>query len=107
MSLPRKGSRLIVVDGISYRWYVRKKPSYSLCYGVWNGETHALTFAVEHAEAKGSTLVVTLPQIHPGVGNFPIVPVLPSQVAHYISEALRMGWKATISGKTFNLGKVQ
>jgi hypothetical protein len=29
MTLPRKGSRPITVDGVAYRWIVRRKPSYS------------------------------------------------------------------------------
>ena len=32
MSMPRKGSRLITVDGTIYRWPVRPKPTY--CQGL-------------------------------------------------------------------------
>lgn len=27
MAIPKKGSRLITVDGIVYRWWVRRKPT--------------------------------------------------------------------------------
>jgi hypothetical protein len=41
MTLPRKGSRLITVDGTVYRWAVRPKPTYSQGLGA------TMTFAVE------------------------------------------------------------
>ncbi|MFI6297620.1 hypothetical protein ACIBEJ_38915 [Nonomuraea sp. NPDC050790] len=28
MAIPKKGSRLITVDGVRYRWRIRHKPSY-------------------------------------------------------------------------------
>ncbi|MEU3189786.1 hypothetical protein ABZ686_03910 [Streptomyces sp. NPDC006992] len=44
MTLNKKGSRLITVDGIEYRWRIRRKPSYmqGLCWTP-------MTYAVEAA----------------------------------------------------------
>ena len=56
MALVKKGSRLITVDGVGYRWRVRGRPTYS--QGI--GQT-GLTFAVERVDLKGSVLVVTMP----------------------------------------------
>ena len=53
MTLMKKGSRLIVVDDVTYRWRVRGKPTY--CQGLgWS----PLTYAVELAADPGTTLVV-------------------------------------------------
>ncbi|WP_182908124.1 hypothetical protein [Microbispora sp. H13382] len=49
MSLPKKGSRVITVSDVAYRWRVRHKPTY--CQG--NGWT-PMTFAVELAEKPGN-----------------------------------------------------
>ncbi|CAL9327173.1 hypothetical protein [Streptomyces sp. SudanB182_2057] len=62
MALNKKGSRRITVDGIEYRWRIRRKPSYmqGLCWTP-------LTYAVEAASGSqpGTTLVVTSGQAHP------------------------------------------
>lgn len=97
MSIPKKGSRLIRVDGTTYRWRVRKRPTYS--QGV--GDT-PLTFAVEKAELAGTTLHVTMPQDHPsnwmgGVAE----PVLPSTVSVLIRHALDRGWQPESPGSPF------
>jgi hypothetical protein len=51
VALVRKGCRQIVVDGVTYRWHVRRKPTYS----QGNGWT-PLTFAVEDATAPSTTV---------------------------------------------------
>ncbi len=60
MTLGTKGSRRIAVDGVSYRWRSRHRPTYCQAMG-WS----ALTFAVGLAEGAGSTLVVTMPFARP------------------------------------------
>jgi hypothetical protein len=62
MSLAVKGSRLITVDGIIYRWRLRRRPSYNqACFEA------PLTFAVELAGADSSVLAVEIPDVsHPG-----------------------------------------
>jgi hypothetical protein len=80
-------------------WKVRHKPTYS------QGMTWSkLVLAVEYASAKGSKLVVQLPQDHPGnwIGE-PIVPVFPSNVEFHIREALRFGWQPLERGKVFQM----
>jgi hypothetical protein len=59
--LARKGSRLITVGGATFRWTVRRRPTYSQANG-WS----PLTFVVERAERPGAILVVSLPCAHPG-----------------------------------------
>ncbi|SCG38268.1 hypothetical protein [Micromonospora coxensis] len=89
MAIPKKGSRLISVDGITYRWRIRPKPTYS--QGL--AET-TLTYAVELEQAPGSVLVVTTDSPRPD--NW-IVPsgkaVRPTGVADTIRAALRQGWQ--------------
>ncbi|MGV3523471.1 MAG: hypothetical protein ACO1RX_04565 [Candidatus Sericytochromatia bacterium] len=53
MTLPKKGTRKIEVNGTVYRWMLRNKPSY------WQAVFNAnMSFAVEHASAPGTTLLV-------------------------------------------------
>lgn len=60
MALVRKGSRRIVVDGMTYRWRLRGRPTYFQGL-AWS----PCTFAVEHVATPGTTLVVTTDQPHP------------------------------------------
>ncbi len=94
MALVRKGSRRIVVDGTAYRWRLRRRPTYSQGL-AWS----PCTFAVEHADAPGTTLVVTTNQPHPSnwVGR-EAKPVLPADVAEAIELALRAGWAPAAPG---------
>lgn len=99
MALVRKGSRQIVVDGDTYRWRIRPKSTY--CQG--NGWT-PLTFAVEKAEAPGTTLVVRTGRPHPGnwLGR-PTAPVRPADVAKAIQLARIRGWEPLADGAPFIL----
>ncbi|MFD7026584.1 hypothetical protein ACFWAR_00935 [Streptomyces sp. NPDC059917] len=99
MALVKKGSRLITVDGTTYRWRLRGRPTYDQGL-VWS----PLTYAVEHAEAPGTTLVITTNQPHPSnwfgtQGS----PVLPTQVADSIRMALTAGWTPENPGSPFHL----
>ncbi|MFJ6393627.1 hypothetical protein ACIQJT_39300 [Streptomyces sp. NPDC091972] len=97
MALVRKGSRRIVVDGTAYRWRLRGRPTY------FQGMTWSpCTFAVEHADTPGMTLVVTTNQPHPSnwFGR-EATPVLPFDVAQAIQLALRECWAPTASGSPF------
>ncbi|MDG4534935.1 hypothetical protein [Streptomyces sp. AV19] len=99
MALGKKGSRRIVVDGVAYRWRLRRRPTYSqaLCWSP-------CTYAVEQADRPGTTLVVTTDRPHGSnwVGR-PSVPVLPSDVADHIRTALGRGWTPDRSGSPFQL----
>ena len=99
MAIPKRGSRNIVVNGEPYRWYMRRKPSYGqgLCEGF-------MSFAIEHADVNGSTLLVTLPQYHPrNWMGAEIVSIIPANVEAYIQTALARGWQPQKPGKTFAL----
>lgn len=99
MALVKKGSRLINVDGTTYRWRLRGRPTYDQGL-VWS----PLTYAVEHAATPGTTLVVTTNQPHPsnwyGTHGSPI---LPAQVVHSIRTALADGWTPASPGSPFQL----
>ncbi|MET9969143.1 hypothetical protein ABZZ80_25235 [Streptomyces sp. NPDC006356] len=99
MALGRKGSRRIVVGGTAYRWRLRGKPTYFQGLAC-----SPCTFAVEHADTPGMTLVVTTNQPHPS--NWferEATPVLPSGVAQTIRLAIRKGWTPTAPGSPFHL----
>lgn len=101
MALGRKGARRIVVDGTTYRWRLRCRPTYAQAMS-WT----PCTFAVEHADTPGTTLVVSTTQPHPGNWlSREAKPVLPSDVAQAIQLALRQGWVPTASGSAFHLDR--
>ncbi|WP_411104843.1 hypothetical protein [Streptomyces sp. cmx-4-9] len=103
MALVTKGSRLIHVDGTSYRWRLRGRPTYDRGLAAT-----PLAYAVELAEAPGTTLVVTTDQPHPGnwIG-IPGSPVLPAHVADSIRTALSAGWTPETPGSPFHLAPVR
>ncbi|MPY54851.1 hypothetical protein [Streptomyces acidicola] len=99
MALGRRGARRIVVDGTAYRWRLRRRPTYFQGL-AWS----PCTFAVEHADTPGTTLVVTTNQPH--LSNWigrEARPVLPSDVAQAIERALREGWTPTAPGSPCHL----
>lgn len=100
MAIPKKGSRVIAVDGVAYRWRIRRKPTYS--QGLAQG---ALTFAVELAQDPGSVLVVTTDSARPD--NWVTAPartVRPVEVADTIRAALRQGWRPDQPGLAIHMG---
>ncbi|GAB2816576.1 hypothetical protein GCM10022221_13250 [Actinocorallia aurea] len=99
MALVRKGSRGITVDGLDYRWTVRRKMTY--CQG---SEWGPLTFAVEHSERVGSVLAVSVPCAHPRswIGGRSMT-VRPALVASSIRTALARGWTPLRPGSAFHL----
>ncbi|MEU7368569.1 hypothetical protein AB0B92_23980 [Streptomyces hygroscopicus] len=99
MTLGRKGARRIVVDGTAYRWRLRRRPTYAQGL-AWS----PCTYGVEHADAPGTTLVVTTNQVHPSnwIGR-EAEAVLPSAVARAIERARCEGWIPTAPGSPFHL----
>jgi hypothetical protein len=99
MALPRKGSRGIIVGGTVYRWHIRGTPTYAqgLCWCP-------LSYAVEQADAAGTTLVVQTRHPHPSnwIGQ-PAVAVRPADVADSIRTALAHGWVPDQPGPPFVL----
>jgi hypothetical protein len=99
MTMPRKGSRLITVDGTTYRWAVRPKPTY--CQGLDWGP---LTFAVEQADTPGQVLSVATRS--PRLDNWlslPGKPVTPRIVEQSVRTALATGWEPDRSDGAFRL----
>ncbi|MFB9690187.1 hypothetical protein [Amycolatopsis plumensis] len=85
--MPRKGSRLITVDGTEYRWAVRRKPTYSQGLGA------TMTFAVELAEGPGATLVVDTGRPRPDNWlHLTTEPVRPAEVAAAVRAAVAAGF---------------
>ncbi|MBV1849348.1 hypothetical protein [Catellatospora tritici] len=96
MALTQRGSRPIVVDGIEYRWLVRRRPTYSQGIGA------PLTFVVELPDAHGAVLVVRTDAARPDnwIGS-PSAVIRPAQVAACVRAALRGGWRPTQPGPAF------
>lgn len=99
MAIPKKGSRLIGVDGTAYRWRIRHKPTY--CQGNSWGP---LTYAVESAEGQGRVLLVELPCSRPDawLGERAMT-VRSALVAASIRRALDRGWDPLQVGSAFTL----
>lgn len=103
MALVKKGSRRICVDSIAYRWRVRGRPTYSQGL-VWS----PLTYAVEHFEHPGTTLILATDQPHPSSWFAASAePILPSAVAAAIREARALGWVPESPGSPFHLYQPQ
>ncbi|MFD8783625.1 hypothetical protein [Kitasatospora sp. NPDC059599] len=98
MALVRKGSRRTVVDGVTYRWRIRHKPTHRQVNG-WT----PLTIAVEDATVPGTTLVVRTDRIHPQNWFSPTKPILPADVARAVRTALARGWTPLADGSPFHL----
>ncbi|MEV4300010.1 hypothetical protein [Microbispora rosea] len=98
MAIPRKGSRLITVDGVAYRWRIRRKPTYRQAI------EGSLTFAIELAEGPGRVLLVSLPFSRPDawVGERAMA-VRPALVAEVVRMALGQGWDPCQAGRAFDL----
>ncbi len=90
MTISKKGSRLIVVNGDRYRCCIRKKPTY-FQGNVWT----TLTVAVQKAENPGATLIIKIPLAYPcnWIGEKSI-PVLPSDVERCVKRALELSCKS-------------
>ncbi len=97
--MPKKGSRLITVDGAAFRWQVRHKPTYRQ-----GNDWTPLRFAVERAEAPAGVLLVSLPCARPDnwLGERTIA-VRPALVAGCIRRAVDQGWNPAQAGSPFPL----
>src|SRR5262245_18863619 len=106
---PRRGSRRITVDGATYRWQVRRKPTYCQAMGFT-----PLSFSVELAVDEARTvLVVETEALRPDsvLGASVRSPaqkvaaaadtVAPASVAHCIRDAIASGWNPAQAGKPF------
>ena len=94
MTLAKKRSRLITVDGVVYRWRVRRRPA----------NQGPLSFAIERADRRGTVLIATTPGTRPTewVGTA-APPAVPSIVADLIRRAKDEGWRPEEPGHAFPL----
>jgi hypothetical protein len=82
MALKKKGFRLITIDGVVYRWRVRKDP---------------LSFAIEQADRRGAIL---LGGVNRARLNTTAVPLL---VAEMVRRGREQGWQPDQPGAVFLL----
>lgn len=95
MAIPKKGSRGIRVDGVDYRWSVRRKPTY--CQGLCHTP---LNVAVALAREPGTVAVLRMRDPHPSNWmGAPAVEVRPAVVALGIRTALERGWSPKEPGR--------
>jgi len=96
MTLSRKGSRRIVIDGISYRWLIRRRATWSdIHIEIANmPDGVPLRVAIEQEHAQGTLLIVTSNQ--PRLTKYRMVEtagvVRPSDVERWIRDARAAGW---------------
>ncbi len=127
MSIPKKGSRKIIIDDEPFIWLVPKPTRSQVDY-----PEGCLDIAVEHAEEPGSSLVIMTDRLHPEGFSFSrgkfvsvppgesaedtnevavwridrdyeIIPITPSDVALWIKQAIKLGWLPKQAGKTFGI----
>ncbi len=97
MSLPKKGSREINVEGTSYRWLVRARPTYTQAC-----QDGPMVAAVEQENTKGATLSIKFKWQRPDVAiNMYPNSVTPKLVELCIKSAISEGWKPSESGPAF------
>jgi hypothetical protein len=104
MSIPKKGARKIIVGEEPFIWLIRRKVTYlQSCY-----PEGCLNIAVEHDREPGSNLIIETDRSHPeGFNITQINPIIPSDVALWIEQALEMGWIPKKSGKPFYVAVVE
>jgi hypothetical protein len=101
MSIPRKGTRKIIVDGEHFIWLIRRQPTYTQeCFHGGN-----LHVAVDRVAKPGSVLVIITDRPHPQdcLRSNKVIPVKPSDVAQWIRQAMQLGWQPMRSGITFRV----
>jgi hypothetical protein len=108
MALSKKGSRIITVDGVKYRWLIRRKATYTQsCY--LDGCLHV---AIELAQSPGMMLLLWTDRPHPeGYAILPmdVIPITPADIANWIRQSLELGWKPELKDGTltFNVSENQ
>lgn len=100
MTLPKKGSRRIVVDNIAYRWAIRRKPTYNEALGDRNTQA-----AVELYDNPRSTLLVYFPWVRNDSWMTLTAqpPITPNLIEQCIREAIAGGWSPDEKGGAFQV----
>lgn len=97
MATRKKGSRQIDVDGVSYRWRIRKR----LTYGQECFPGGMLHVAIELAENPGQLLWINSNHSHlKRYDTEQAAPVTPALLARWIQQAIALGWKPEVNGPT-------
>ncbi|MEH2280843.1 MAG: hypothetical protein V7K90_05790 [Nostoc sp.] len=127
MSIPKKGTRKIIVNGEPFIWLIRRQAT-NVQADYADGHLHV---AVEHATDPGSVLVIISDRLHPqgySLINSELVPiqlqesgevrawriepryeitaVTPKDVALWIKQAMEIGWLPKKSGITFKVSVI-
>lgn len=102
MGLIKKGSRQITINRVVYRWRYPRKPNQNHEDGY-----PGIIVTVQRLDCEyGSILAINFERIHMNACYFEpefSKPILPSEVALCIREAIKAGWKSQKSGKQFML----
>ena len=100
MSIPKKGTRKIIVDGQPFIWLIRRQATNMQAdYGCGN-----LHVAVQHAEEPGGRVSYHHHRHHPQCwGTNEVRPVTPSDAAQWIRQAMQFGWQPQLPGITFEV----
>jgi hypothetical protein len=99
MALPKPGSRRIVVDGVVYLWRFPRRPNRSQEDG-WPG----VAVTVYREDNPRTSLFLAFPErfhLNGPVVQDPPRPVLPSDVAAGIRDAIVAGWGYDHQNKQF------
>ncbi|RCJ23875.1 hypothetical protein A6S26_19935 [Nostoc sp. ATCC 43529] len=128
MSIPKKGTRKIIVDEEPFIWLIRRQATNAQA-DYADGHLHV---AVEHATEPGSVLAILTDRLHPqryGLINSELMPtqlqdasgevrawrieqryevtlVTPKDVALWIKQAMEIGWLPKKSGITFKVSVI-
>ena len=97
MTVRKRGSRRIVVDGVTFRWKFPRRltDQEEELPGVWA--------IAQRVEPEGPQLLLVFPERHHMSGPHAVQgrPVLPSEVAAGIRAAIEAGWQSDRPGKQF------
>lgn len=98
MAIPKKGSRTVTVDGVRFRWRIRRQPTY--CEGAF--ACH-FSIVVERSEPP-SRCVLLLKAAFPRPDNWlghAAGTITPRMITASIKHALSNGWKPEQAGSAF------
>lgn len=92
MSVTRKGSRRICVEGEDFVWLIRRRPTY--CQAAFGSPMHV---AIQKCGSR-SVLVVVLDVPRPDMwGSSSGAQITPAHIRAMIREARQAGWKPDAS----------
>ncbi|MEH2256560.1 hypothetical protein [Nostoc sp.] len=102
MSIPKKGTRKIIVDGEPFIWLIRRQATNAQA-DYADGHLHV---AVEHATEAGSVLAILTDRLHPQGYSLINSEVTPKDVALWIKQAIQIGWLPKKSGITLKVSVI-